>query len=186
MNNEEITIPKSVAITITNDIIEKPSFKPSFKKDIFLTCKCELCGIEFKKPSTKRGILKRFCGSVCSKKYNGKNNKGIKRSDDFVKKCSERMSGEGNHFYNKTHSEKSKKLISEKRKGVKKDYSNDISDKDKILNNIKINENGCWIWQGWFRTTGPLGNYGGIKVRGKSILAHRFSYTTFIDKIPNG
>lgn len=60
------------------------------------------------------------------------------------------------------------------------------STKDRILGNIKVNKNGCWIWSGSFRSKGKHGWYGGLKIGGRSVLAHRASYMTFNGDIPKG
>lgn len=50
------------------------------------------------------------------------------------------------------------------------------------LTRYKIDEKGCWIWQGSETGTG----YGGIKWNGKSTVAHRVVYTLVKGEIPNG
>ena len=40
---------------------------------------------------------------------------------------------------------------------------------------IQVNDNGCWEWQG----TKDSQRYGRLKVNGKPIFAHRFSYSIF-------
>lgn len=47
---------------------------------------------------------------------------------------------------------------------------------------VKINENGCWIWQGTKFYTG----YGKISYEGKYITLHRISFWTFKGEIPEG
>lgn len=42
---------------------------------------------------------------------------------------------------------------------------------------------GCWLWLG--RERGSNG-YGSIKVAGKHLQAHRYSYERFVGQIPNG
>lgn len=47
----------------------------------------------------------------------------------------------------------------------------------------KVNKtNDCWLWIGWHTSL----NYGLIKINGKSVLAHRYSYELVNGKIPNG
>jgi len=41
---------------------------------------------------------------------------------------------------------------------------------------------GCWIWKGNLNPDG----YGVIKIKGKGLLAHRFSYEYYNDKIKEG
>jgi DNA invertase Pin-like site-specific DNA recombinase len=55
-------------------------------------------------------------------------------------------------------------------------------DKDRILENILEDENGCWIWQLGLDNYG----YGMSRVNGKQDKAHRISYTVFVDEIPAG
>lgn len=42
----------------------------------------------------------------------------------------------------------------------------------RLMNGYKENESGCWIWQGSKYNSG----YGWLKVFGKSVSAHRYSY----------
>jgi HNH endonuclease len=50
------------------------------------------------------------------------------------------------------------------------------SDKCRIYGNIKINKNGCWIWQGVTNTSG----YGKLGTKkGRHNAAHRFSFKSF-------
>ena len=48
--------------------------------------------------------------------------------------------------------------------------------KQRLLEKIVIDENGCWIWRGCIASKG----YASIIVDGKSRLAHRLSYEAFI------
>ena len=41
---------------------------------------------------------------------------------------------------------------------------------------------GCWLWI----NSGIQGGYGRIKISGKNILAHRYSYERFVGPIPTG
>ena len=54
--------------------------------------------------------------------------------------------------------------------------------KQRFLNKIKKDENGCWNWIAAFRVNG----YGCIKVDRKLLSAHRVSYILFRGEIPNG
>jgi hypothetical protein len=76
---------------------------------------CELCGSGFIVKDTKRERIKRFCSSYCAKRFNGLNNKGKRHSEEVNK--SKGRSGEENAFYGKAHTDKTKKLISEKNTG---------------------------------------------------------------------
>ena len=49
-----------------------------------------------------------------------------------------------------------------------------------ILNNIKLDSKGCWIWQKSFQT----GGYGQLYCGGVKYLAHRLSYEIFKGEIP--
>lgn len=52
--------------------------------------------------------------------------------------------------------------------------------REKILNSIEIDENGCWLWKGSL-TAG----YGVLPVKnGRCIRAHRASYREFVGEIP--
>lgn len=63
-----------------------------------------------------------------------------------------------------------------------------LSLKQRILSNIKINSNGCWIWQRRVQSNG----YGQISVgsrtdgTNKNTTAHRISYITFNGEIADG
>lgn len=60
--------------------------------------------------------------------------------------------------------------------------TNKETPKDYILNRIKKDKNGCWIWQ---KATDKDGY--GFGTKNKYIYrAHRFSYETFVGKIPKG
>lgn len=53
---------------------------------------------------------------------------------------------------------------------------------NRLLRQIKLDpEARCWVWLG-----GRRNSYGAIKVKGKSKLAHRVSYETFVGPIPPG
>jgi hypothetical protein len=47
--------------------------------------------------------------------------------------------------------------------------------KDRLLSNMVVDDNGCWIWQG----KPVLGGYGRINVNNKNQFAHIVSYETF-------
>ena len=44
---------------------------------------------------------------------------------------------------------------------------------------------GCWLWIGTVLKSGKL-EYGVLVYKGKKVPAHRLSYETFVDKIPDG
>lgn len=52
--------------------------------------------------------------------------------------------------------------------------------KNRILDNIKINANGCWIWQ---KCIGKNG-YGNLRHRKKTYTLHRLSYSLIVGEIP--
>lgn len=53
--------------------------------------------------------------------------------------------------------------------------------KCKILQNVKPDDKGCWLWQlSVYQGTG----YGQLHVRPKKLLAHRVSYEVFVGAIP--
>lgn len=54
---------------------------------------------------------------------------------------------------------------------------------DRIKQSIRIDENGCWVWQ---LHCMPTEGYGLIAVDGRPRLAHRVSYETFVGPIPDG
>ena len=53
---------------------------------------------------------------------------------------------------------------------------------EKIKNTIFLDDNGCWIWNGYIGT----GGYGQISIERKPKSAHRVSYTAFVGDIPSG
>lgn len=53
-----------------------------------------------------------------------------------------------------------------------------LTEKDKLINKIKIQENGCWEWQACINNKG----YGKFGIG----LAHRASYVIYKGEIPNG
>jgi hypothetical protein len=107
--------------------------------------KCRLCNSEFEvNINNKRSNKKEFCSSKCATTYNGLNNKGKTRSDEFKKLLSEKSKGVNNHFYGKKHSEKT---INEMKESSKWDESkfrycnmNDIE--KQIFDGILISD-GC-------------------------------------------
>lgn len=60
-----------------------------------------------------------------------------------------------------------------------------IKDKDKLRFESKINKlsnGGCWIWTGTKTEKG----YGGFRINGKQLRAHRVAYELYISEIPSG
>lgn len=49
-------------------------------------------------------------------------------------------------------------------------------------NSMPVTECGCWFWMGRLNIDG----YGGIGVKGKSLLAHRASWEAFRGPVPDG
>lgn len=54
------------------------------------------------------------------------------------------------------------------------------SNEERILKNIRVDANGCFLWQK--RTD----RYGYLRLGGKTIKAHRFSYEVFRGPVPKG
>jgi hypothetical protein len=52
--------------------------------------------------------------------------------------------------------------------------------KQKILDRIEVDENGCWLWTGFSRS----GGYGDLHHLGRIQRAHRLSYEAFVGPIP--
>ncbi len=115
--------------------------KPENKKTG--TKKCELCESDFVvNLRRKRDINKRFCSSLCAKKYNGLSNKGRKFSDEINKKKG--LPGEKNPFFGKKHTQASKNKISIANKWNSEDfvYCN-LSDIEKqVLEGVMMGD-GC-------------------------------------------
>lgn len=60
----------------------------------------------------------------------------------------------------------------------------DIPVLDRFFAKVKIQENGCWLWTGG-TTLPPPNGYGRLRVNGVKTVAHKFSYETFIRKVPD-
>ena len=54
---------------------------------------------------------------------------------------------------------------------------------ERLLRRIQEEDSGCWVWTG-FRSS-PQG-YGGIKIGGVRLVAHRVAYETWVGPIPAG
>lgn len=59
---------------------------------------------------------------------------------------------------------------------------------EKIHSKVKVNENGCWIWQDnrKKKEEDVYGKYGIIFFGGRQDYAHRVSYQAFVGEIPGG
>jgi len=57
-----------------------------------------------------------------------------------------------------------------------------LSRTERIFRASEPSENGCWIWQGTIQGAG----YGQIGWKNKLYSAHKFSYESFIAKVPKG
>lgn len=58
-----------------------------------------------------------------------------------------------------------------------------ISDLERFLGKIRVDNKGCWIWEAALYRSG----YGAFSVKGKSIQAHRWSWSWFNDAaVPDG
>ena len=105
--------------------------------------KCELCRLEFYvNEKRKRDREKRFCSTICSKKFCGLNNKGKKRTDEYKKQLSIKLTGQGNPFFGKKHTNKTKELIGSANQWEEIDYVNiDISKEQReIFDGIMISD----------------------------------------------
>lgn len=47
----------------------------------------------------------------------------------------------------------------------------------------EVSEDGCWLWKGG---RASMGRYGCLKVDGKTVSAHRYSYQIHVGEIPEG
>lgn len=82
----------------------------------FVPKTCENCLCEFVTGKTKREKLRRFCSSFCARSFNGKSNKGRKRTKKHREKMSKIMQGKKNPFYGKKHSKETiEKMSNSKR-----------------------------------------------------------------------
>ncbi len=57
-----------------------------------------------------------------------------------------------------------------------------LSDRERLLLHVAIDDSGCWIWQGSRNEFG----YGRFARERKCALAHRRSYELFVGEIPTG
>ncbi len=106
---------------------------------------CELCKKEFEiniRSKSKRILNKRFCSGTCAKKFNGINNRGKKRTEEYKKELSERSKGEGNPFYGKKHTTESKSLIGNANQWSEEDYVyvNFTQEQKEIFDGIMISD----------------------------------------------
>lgn len=58
----------------------------------------------------------------------------------------------------------------------------DLPLEERLSLQIRVAENGCWIWLGG--TTSNKNGYGRVRVNGQKVLAHRASFELFIRRIP--
>lgn len=105
--------------------------------------KCELCGEPFEyNPRNKRSSNKRFCTSLCAKRYNGLNNKDRKHTEEFKKMLSDRNKGENNPFFGRVHSVESLNKMSKSSQWdeSKYKYCNLTKKEKEILDGILISD----------------------------------------------
>ena len=55
---------------------------------------------------------------------------------------------------------------------------------DKVLRRVKVDENGCWVWQGPCSGNGRGGGYPRMSLRGHTVAVHRAIYTHFFGYVP--
>ncbi len=55
-------------------------------------------------------------------------------------------------------------------------------DRSRFEEKFKKQKNGCWIWKSSKSNSG----YGKFNIRGKHVIAHRYSYELYKEKIPPG
>jgi hypothetical protein len=56
----------------------------------------------------------------------------------------------------------------------------------KVLSNIKVAGDGCWVWRGGTSGYGRGGGYGRIWHEGKARAVHRLMFLVFHGPIPDG
>jgi hypothetical protein len=104
------------------------------KRTIKLTCKGIKCDKEFEVPDTKRGRSKMCCSQSCASRLN---NTGKRHTEEWKKMISEGQLGEKNHFYGRTHSDKTKAQIGKKNSGT---YEEKYGEEKANLIRAKISE----------------------------------------------
>ena len=88
----------------------------NFKKE-FIELKCKECDKSFICKNIKKNTTRQFCSIICARKSNGRNNKGKKRSIEFINKLKIKIRGKNNPFYGRHHSEETKDKIRKANKG---------------------------------------------------------------------
>ena len=74
--------------------------------------KCQLCdNMFYVNIKNKQSCVKRFCSGTCAKRHNGKNNIGKKRTEEYKRELSIKLTGLNNPFYGKRHSKATKDKI---------------------------------------------------------------------------
>lgn len=58
--------------------------------------------------------------------------------------------------------------------------------KENLPSRVKVNDAGCWIWQGAIKNPGTGLPYGWVSFRGKQMNAHRVSWMLHFGEIPIG
>lgn len=63
-----------------------------------------------------------------------------------------------------------------------------MSDRIRVLRNVRFDSNGCWLWSGKLRDRGGATGerYAVVSKLGVESYAHRFSYRAFVGEIPDG
>jgi hypothetical protein len=99
-----------------------------------------------------------------------------------VEGCSRLVGADGGYGYCSLHYQRYKKYGDPNRADWKK-LKGDTPE-EKLKYNYKVNEKGCWVWQGSVR---KKDGYGSINIgQGKTSLVHRLAYTYWKGEIPEG
>lgn len=103
------------------------------RKKCVCICKCDTCEKEFTRNATvAKKSIKHYCCTKCI-------NLGRKHTDECKKQVSDKMMGEGNPFYGKTHNDEMRLKIS---KNVKNAFENNPSSIESMKSTLRLKYRG--------------------------------------------
>lgn len=112
------------------------------KKANLIESLCLECEATFIHKDSKREINRKFCSGFCAKKNNGKKNIGKKRTEEFKNNKRENYKGEGNPFFGKHHTDKTKNKIGDANKwnSSRYRYCNLTYDEKEVLDGLLLSD----------------------------------------------